>query len=97
MEPLALFGGGSRLALGHRAAQALVADISVPETWQGKGFFQALIAALSSPQQGIDLIELENVINQRLARHLERYGWISRNGMAIGGLLGHHYRRCRFS
>lgn len=63
----------------------VIADISLDVHWQGLGFFKALIAELCEPRQDIDLIEVENVSNARLAGHLARSGWHSRNGLATGG------------
>lgn len=73
---------------------AVVADIGLAEHWQGRGFCKALVRRLCEPQQGIDLIEVENVANHRLAEHLAGAGWLSRNKVEIGGcwVLAPRYR-----
>lgn len=63
----------------------VVADIALADHWQGRGFFKSLVARLSEPRQEIDLIEVENVVSEGLVAHLARAGWLSRNGMAVGG------------
>ena len=63
----------------------VIADISLDGHWQGLGFFKALIAELCESRQDIDLVEVENVSNARLAGHLARSGWYSRDGLATGG------------
>ena len=63
----------------------VIADITLDERQRGQGFLLALVSALSEPQLGLSFIELENVFNEQLVDHLQRTGWVSRNGMAMGG------------
>ncbi|SPK77091.1 protein of unknown function (plasmid) [Cupriavidus taiwanensis] len=82
---------GARLRGGNALC---LASIDVDVSYRGKGFFASLVNALGSePSLTFDRIEVESVINDRLAGWLARNGFQRFGGTDALGETGHSFQR----